>query len=172
MLKYLKKDRWSPYAVGLMIGILLTALVGIGYQIGVSSGIARIGLLLEQVFFPLHSKTTPYLQKLLADHIAFDWKILFVIGLFLGSLISAKLSGSRPGKITIWKANFGPSKIKRYLAAFIGGGLLLFGARLADGCTSGHAISGGAQLSVVSWVFMIAVFASAIPASFLLYRKK
>ena len=113
------------------------------------------------------------MQKVLADHVIFDWKVLFVFGLFFGSLIAAKISGQTgPRKKVIWENAFGPSKWKRHLAAFIGGGLLIFGARLADGCTSGHAISGGAQLSITSWVFMIGVFATAIPVSFILYRKK
>ncbi len=166
------KARWSPYLVGALIGLLLTTLFVFGYQIGVSSGVARISLLVEQAVAPEHAMTTPYLQKLLSDHLIFDWKILFVIGLFFGSLLASKTSKDKtPPKNTVWEKAFGPSKAKRYLVAFLGGVFLLFGARLADGCTSGHAISGGAQLSVTSWVFMIAVFAAAIPLSKIIYRK-
>ena len=45
--------------------------------------------------------------------------------------------------------------------AFFGGVLMGYGARLARGCTSGQALSGGAVLSVGSWVFMFAVFGGA-----------
>ena len=172
MISFLKKDRWSPYLVGLLIGILLTSLFAIGYQFGVSSGVARISALIENIAAPEHIAKTPYFNKLLGDGIFFNWKILFIIGLFLGSYVASKITDETiPPKNTIWKEAFGPSNLKRYIAAFIGGALLLFGARIADGCTSGHAISGGAQLSVVSWVFMLALFATAIPTSFIMYGK-
>ena len=172
MIKYLQRKSWSPYFVGACIGILLTALFASGFQIGVSSGISRMSALLENYFFPSHSLKTPYLQKVLADSVVFDWKVLFVLGLFFGALISWKIGKSQLQKNTIWEKRFGPSKSKRYFGAFFGGMFLLFGARLADGCTSGHAISGGAQFSLTSWVFMMTVFATAIPFSLLMYKKR
>jgi hypothetical protein len=171
MIKYLRRQSWSPYFVGASIGLLLTVLFASGFQIGVSSGISRISILLESFFFPIHSLTTPYLQKVLADGIVFDWKVLFIIGLFFGSLISSRLGDNQPRKNVFWENRFGPSTKKRYFGAFVGGMLLLLGARIADGCTSGHAISGGAQLSLTSWTFMITLFATAIPFSFLIYKK-
>lgn len=167
MINFLKKDRWSAYLVGALIGTLLTIVFIGGYQIGVSGGIARIAAI-------LFSKTSSsgYFQKLLQDQVLFDWRILFVLGLLLGSFIASKISkGPEVSKNLIWQNSFGPSKLKRYIAAFIGGVFLMLGARLAGGCTSGHAISGGAQLSIASWAFMLSVFATAIPFSFLLYRK-
>ena len=56
------------------------------------------------------------------------------------------------------------------LHAFTGGLLLLFGARLAGGCTSGHVISGISQLTVGSFIFGIAIFASGIVTAKMLYR--
>lgn len=173
MIEYLKKDRWPAYLVGLLIGLLLTAVFFTGHQIGVSSGVARISALLEQAFAPEQIGGQSYFQGLLKDHIVFDWKILFIVGLFFGSLIASKLCNEKvPSKNSIWNAAFGPSITKRYAAAFIGGLLLMFGARIADGCTSGHAISGGAQLSITSWIFMLSLFATAIPVSFFLYKNK
>ncbi|QVL58269.1 MAG: YeeE/YedE family protein [Simkaniaceae bacterium] len=170
MIGYLRRDRWSPYVVGLFIGLLLTVMFAGGYQLGVSSGVARIGALIKQSFSEVGNKD--YFGKALSDRIIFNWKIVFIIGLFLGAFIASKLTkGAPPKKNTIWEGAFGTSKIKRYVAAFIGGALILFGARLANGCTSGHAISGGAQLSITSWVFMLALFGAAIPVSFGLYRK-
>ncbi|MCB1107494.1 MAG: YeeE/YedE family protein [Chlamydiia bacterium] len=170
MINYLRKDRWSPYIVGTLIGILLTLLFAFGYQFGVSSGIARIGALLKHSFSDI--KAGSYFGKALQDQIILNWKMISLIGLLLGSLVASKMTkGEIPEKNQIWKEAFGTSKAKRYFAAFIGGALILFGARIANGCTSGHAISGGAQLSITSWVFMFAVFAAAIPVSFTLYRK-
>jgi uncharacterized membrane protein YedE/YeeE len=56
-------------------------------------------------------------------------------------------------------------------AAFIGGVVIIFGARLADGCTSGHGISGVLQLAVSSWTFFIVMFASGIVTAFILFRR-
>lgn len=173
MIKMLQKERWSAYMVGLLIGILLTTLFAIGHQIGASSGVARMGALIEKAIAPEHVNQTPYFRKMLSDLVIFNWKLLFLIGLFFGALFSSKISKTKTVITNSrWEEVFGPSKTRRYLGAFVGGLFLLFGARLADGCTSGHAISGGAQLSVTSWVFMLAVFASGIPFSLLVYRKK
>jgi uncharacterized membrane protein YedE/YeeE len=72
----------------------------------------------------------------------------------------------------LWQWRFGPSRIRRYGMAFLGGVLLLFGARLADGCTSGHSISGGMQFAVSSWVFTAALFATGILAAFALFGRE
>ncbi|MFZ0458359.1 MAG: YeeE/YedE thiosulfate transporter family protein, partial [Rhodoplanes sp.] len=64
-----------------------------------------------------------------------------------------------------------PSAGVRYAVAFVAGFLMLFGARLADGCTSGHGLSGVAQLAVGSTVAVAAMFAGGIGAGFLLLRR-
>lgn len=168
---FLKKDRWSPYLVGSLIGILLTSLFVIGHELGVSSGVARAGALIQGSISQVAEGS--YFKQALNENIIFNWKVLFIIGLFLGAVLASKLSTkTEKKKNLIWENAFGTSKTKRYVAAFIGGIFLMLGARLADGCTSGHAICGGAQLSISSWMFMLAVFGSAIPVSFALYRRK
>ncbi|MFT7685168.1 MAG: putative membrane protein YedE/YeeE [Candidatus Azotimanducaceae bacterium] len=87
-----------------------------------------------------------------------DWGIsygwMLVLGmLFGGSLTPFFFKHKQPkddkGSMTpMWRAKFGPSEAKRYSASLAGGFLLLFGARLAGGCTSGHMISGISQLAV------------------------
>ena len=57
------------------------------------------------------------------------------------------------------------------MIAFVAGFLMLFGARIADGCTSGHGLSGMAQLSVGSTVAVAAMFAGGIVAASLLLRR-
>lgn len=59
---------------------------------------------------------------------------------------------------------------KRYLPSFMGGFLLLYGARMADGCTSGHMMSGMMQGSVSGYIFAAFVFAVAIPTA--IFAKK
>ncbi len=71
-----------------------------------------------------------------------------------------------------FETNKGPqiSNGTRWIMAFIGGALMGYGARLARGCTSGQALSGGAVLSVGSWAFMFAVFAGAYALAYF-FRK-
>lgn len=62
--------------------------------------------------------------------------------------------------------------LRRYVPSFIGGFLLLFGARMADGCTSGHMMSGMMQGSVSGYVFAFSVFATAIPTAIIIKKIK
>src|SRR5699024_5234202 len=70
------------------------------------------------------------------------------------------------------KVDTNKSFIKKYLPNFIGGFLLLYGARLADGCTSGHMMSGMMQSSLSGYVFAGVVFAVAIPTAILIKKFK
>ena len=56
------------------------------------------------------------------------------------------------------------------MPSFIGGLLLLFGARMAGGCTSGHMMSGIIQGSVSGYIFAAVVFAIAIPTSIIIKK--
>jgi uncharacterized membrane protein YedE/YeeE len=72
----------------------------------------------------------------------------------------------------LWRARFGASRQKRYLVAFLGGVILMFGARLAGGCTSVHGISGSLQLALSGWVFFASVFVSGILTALRLFGKE
>jgi hypothetical protein len=103
-----------------------------------------------------------------------DWEWMLVVGLALGAFLSSRLSGDRPVEPveSPWRERFGPSRPKRYLMAFLGGLILMFGARLAGGCTSGHGISGSLQLALSGWVFFASTFASGILTAFVLFGKE
>ncbi len=60
----------------------------------------------------------------------------------------------------------------KYASSFTGGFILLYGARMADGCTSGHMMSGMMQGSVSGYAFAIAVFATAIPTAIIVKKIK
>ena len=60
--------------------------------------------------------------------------------------------------------------INTYLIPFVGGFILLFGARMADGCTSGHMMSGMMQGSISGYVFAAAVFAVGIPTAIIVKK--
>ncbi len=94
-----------------------------------------------------------------------------VAAVVLGALLSATLSGSLRAEAVpaVWRERFGPSVAKRFAAAFVGGVLAMFGARLADGCTSGNGISGSLQLAVGGWTFFLTLFASGLLTAAVLF---
>ncbi len=98
----------------------------------------------------------------------------FLAGAFLSGLAYSLLKGDF--KIRLLHDNWirmkGTAPAGRIFWAFTGGFLLLFGARLAGGCTSGHIISGGMQLAVSSWVFAVFVFGAFLLTGHLFYRNK
>jgi uncharacterized protein len=101
------------------------------------------------------------------------YEMKFLAGAFLSGLVYSLVKGEF--KIRLLHENWirmkGTSSSGRIFWAFTGGFLLLFGARLAGGCTSGHIISGGMQLAVSSWVFAVFVFAAFLITGKLFYRK-
>jgi len=92
----------------------------------------------------------------------------------VGAFLAAKLGGTLRMETVpaLWAQRFGGSRLKRFFAAFLGGVILLFGARLAGGCTSGHGLSGGLQLAVGSWIFIGAMFATGIATAMILFGRR
>lgn len=163
--------RWRPYAVGAGIGVLSwVAFAVLNHPIGISTSVSALsGECLRPFLGDAGVSANPYWKKT-------PWKIdygaLFVLGTFLGAGVSALAGGSfRTGMVpAVWKQAFGGAVWKRGVGAFVGGALVMFGARLAGGCTSGHGISGSLQLALSSWVFFGALFASGILTARLLFR--
>ncbi len=168
----MKTHRWNPYLVGALIGVLSILTFTLADKpIGISTGIAQAsGACAMPVLGADGVAANTYWAKKAVP--AWDYGSLFVLGSFIGALVSALVSGSfkLESVPAIWRERFGSSVGKRFLAAFIGGVVLIFGARLADGCTSGHGISGSLQLAVSSWTFFIAMFISGIVTAFILFR--
>ncbi|WP_075185027.1 YeeE/YedE thiosulfate transporter family protein [Teredinibacter haidensis] len=155
------KDYWNPYFSGILLGIVLFLSFFItGNGLGASGGLNRFTVYLQDFFFPQHVDTTPFLLAMAGGDTnpLESWIVPMVVGALLGGFISGWLRG----RVKI-ETNKGPhiSRNSRWALAFIGGILMGYGARLARGCTSGQALSGGATLSVGSWAFMLAVFAGA-----------
>ena len=102
-----------------------------------------------------------------------SWEVIFLEEQFLSGLIFSLLR--KEFKIQLihdnWKKYRGINPGSRIFWAFIGGSILIFGARMAGGCTSGHVISGGMQLAVSSMIFAIFVFAGLLITGKLFYKK-
>lgn len=103
-----------------------------------------------------------------------DYGTLFLVGTLLGGLGSALAAGTwRVGTVPhVWAERFGPSPMRRYGVAFLGGIIAMYGARLANGCTSGNGISGGLQLALSGWVFLAVMFATGTLTALILFRPK
>ena len=171
-MQWLRQRRWSPYMAGALIGVLSWfAFWTVDRPIGVSTAIARTAGMLERVFAPGHVSSNAYFSKFRP---AVDWEWMLVLGMALGAFVSSRLSGDRPAEPVpaLWRSRFGASPAKRYAVAFLGGVILMFGARLAGGCTSGHGISGSLQLALSGWVFFASLFASGLVTAFALFGKE
>ena len=94
------------------------------------------------------------------------------MGVVIGSLLSALLSGDFHWQWvpSIWANTFGSNPVLRVIVALVGGILLGFGARWADGCTSGHGISGTLQLAVSSWISAICFFIGGILMAHFIFK--
>ena len=134
---------------------------------------------------PIGASTTyPYLADLLTRSTAnayFEkiqgsgsWELIFLAGAVLSGLVLSLLR--KDFKLTLihenWKKHKGTSAPKRIIWAFAGGFVMIFGARMAGGCTSGHVVSGGMQLAVSSLVFAVFVFAGLLVTGKLFYKMK
>ena len=162
---------WSPYISGIGIGILsILVFLIVNKPLGMSTEISKLSGWLTSIVTgsdavannAYWSSTKP----------AFGYSTVFLLATFAGAMLSAKLGGtfrweSVPG---VWKERFGSSRGKRMAGAFIGGFIILFGARLAGGCTSGHGISGTLQLALSGWIFFAVMFASGIATAKLMFR--
>jgi uncharacterized membrane protein YedE/YeeE len=105
-----------------------------------------------------------------------NYSFLFVLSMLLGGLLGRlwqkKSGGSALKQVPIYhSARFGETPTSRYLLSFVGGAIVLFGARLAGGCTSGHMMSGMMQTALSGYIFAAATFLVAIPTAALIYSK-
>ncbi|PWE31989.1 hypothetical protein DDZ14_12280 [Maritimibacter sp. 55A14] len=104
-----------------------------------------------------------------------NYSFVFVIAMMIGGGLSAWLRGgvgaAERRLPEIWRNSHGDNPAMRALIAFIGGFVVLYGARLAGGCTSGHMMSGVMQTAISGYVFTLSAFAAAIPTAILIYRE-
>ena len=160
---------WSPYLVGMGIGILglLTFLIS-RKPIGCSTAYARSSGMLARFFFGPRIEGQPYYREFLP---VVDWEWMFVLGIVIGAYLSALVSNDFQWQIVpyAWSQTFGAAAGLRLIVALAGGAILGFGARWANGCTSGHGISGTMQLAVSSWISVIFFFIAGILSAHFLY---
>ena len=128
-----RMQRWSPYVAGALAGLLLVLSVLVtGKYIGASTTFVRTAGLIEQVFVPARVAAMEYFVK---EKGKIEWQWMFVFGIFFGSLAASRIAKDYQATAVppMWQARFGPDMAKRWAVAFAGGGILMFGARLAGG---------------------------------------
>lgn len=101
-----------------------------------------------------------------------SWLMAFVLGMAIGGFIAGRTFPVPVRDVPqLWAKRFGNSRLKRFVAAFAGGFLILFGARLAGGCTLGLFISGSTQLAISGLYFGVIIFVVAMLTARLVYGK-
>ncbi len=149
------KPYWSPYAVGVGLGLtLLTTYVLMGFGLGASGAFTHVAAHLEGAVSPARAQANSYIAGYLeAGRLWAQWVVVEMAGVVVGGFLGAWSAG-RLG----WRFEKG-SRIgwgRRLLFAFVGGATVGFASRVAQGCTSGLALSGSAVLSPGAWAFTLA----------------
>lgn len=162
----------NPYLAGIGLGlVLLAAYVLMGRGLGASAAPSTLVAWLMSLVAPVHTHANEFYQGYLEEglgHPLKSWIMFEVLGVMAGGFLSGILAGRLSG--TVEK---GPriSVPARLWLAFAGGALMGIGAKLARGCTSGQALTGGAVLNLGSWAFMMMVFAGAYALAWPLRRQ-
>ena len=167
---------WSPYLAGALVGLLAiisvwatTVMMGKTNYLGASTTFVRAAGLLERAMAPERVAANEYFTT---SKVKVDWQFMLVGGIFLGALVSSvtdrsfKLESVPP----VWAKRFGNSPVKRAVGAVLGGMVAMVGARMADGCPSGHGLSGMMQFSVSSLAALCLFFGVGIAVAAMVYR--
>ena len=176
ILAYIRRDEWSPYAAGVLLGIVGIVAVWLGnHTLGASGAFENLAGLAGKGVAPTLFGNT-YFNYVMPAGIT--WGVILLVGLFFGGMLGAATSGTlKWGKHdaansdTQWKRVFGPQTWKRWGIAFAGAVVLEYAAGIAGGCTSGLAISGGMLLAPAAFLFIAGMFASGIVTALVVYRR-
>ena len=180
--------KWGGLALGLVFfaAVALVKPIGVSTQFVIFNGIlwdaaSPDTVVVDEAAKSGYASPNAYLNKSggrYAKSIAepLNYGFIFVIAMIVGAGVSAVLRGGvarrERAMPAIWRANFGDDRWKRYLAAFGSGFLVLYGARLAGGCTSGHMMSGMMQTAVSGYIFTLGALLAAVPIAVYLFRKE
>jgi uncharacterized membrane protein YedE/YeeE len=162
----------NPYLIGAGIGLLSWAAFGLVNQpIGISTSLSAASSACALPFVGAAGVAdNAYWAK---TPMQWDYGMLFLVGTFLGALLSAIVGRAVRFETVpaVWAERFGSTPWKRMAVAFLGGAILMYGARMAGGCTSGHGISGSLQLAVSSWTFFLTMFATGALTALALFGR-
>lgn len=158
----------NPYLAGSLLGLtLLASFLILGAGLGASGGLARIAASAERAVAPAHTEASEYFGAW-GDAPLRYYLVFMLLGTFLGGLISALFANRIEFKLE--RGHKAPIPLRAALA--LAGGILVgFASRLAAGCTSGQALSGGAVLLTGSLIFLVCIFAGGYAAAWFVRRQ-
>lgn len=172
---------------GVLLGIVFFAAVLLVKPIGVSTQFVILDGIVADAVNPDfitqtedgYTSTNAYMAKSSGKYAKsssnpLNYSFIFVLAMAIGAAVSAYARGGLGADArlpAIWKANYGDTPWKRYAVAFVGGFVVLYGARLAGGCTSGHMMSGMMQTALSGYIFAAGAFAAAIPTAMMMYKE-
>lgn len=159
------RREWGFVSTGVLAGIVILAATAQGQYLGISGGFAALVSHVTDLFgYRLNS------VAILDDATA--WRAAMVVGIFAGAAASAFVSGSFQNvPVTpLWESAFPSGRKSRATAVFAGGFLIIFGALLGGGCTTGAFMAGFPTLSVGSFAMGMTFFGVGMGTAFLLYR--
>ena len=172
ILNYIRKEEWSPYVAGTLLGIVgVLAVLLSNSLLGASGAFENIAGLIGKAVAPA-AFDNMYFNFIMPPGIT--WGVVLLVGVFFGGMLAAFSSGTFKWRLISddqWKKVFGPQVWKRWVLAFLGAIVLEYGAGIAGGCTSGLAISGGMLLAPAAFLFIAGMFASGILTALIVYRK-
>lgn len=177
IINYIRRDEWSPYIAGVLLGIVGILAVWLSNSLlGASGAFENIAGLIGKTVAPKLFDNM-YFNFIMPPGIT--WGVVLLVGVFFGGMIGAATSGTlKWGKKDAansdeqWKSIFGPQTWKRWVLAFVGAVILEYAAGIAGGCTSGLAISGGMLLAPSAFLFIAGMFASGIITALIIYRRR
>ncbi len=168
-----KKELWSPYVAGILLGIIgLLAVLLSNSLLGASGAFENLAGLVGKAVAPKLFDNL-YFKFVMPPGIT--WGVILLVGVFFGGMLGALSSGKfkiRFNDDAQWKKIIGPQPWKRWVIGFLGAIVLEYGAGIAGGCTSGLAISGGMLLAPAAYIFIAGMFVSGILTALVVYRKR
>jgi len=148
---------WSPYVAGTGIGLVLVAMFYVaGRGLGASGAFSLVSSVGLNAVSPGYAGSLKYFARYLeSPSPLMDWNIFMIAGVFIGALAGALFTGNFK---VMFDKTASMAVRTRLITAFSGGVLIGWASRLARGCTSGVGLTGGAQLALSGWVFVMAMF--------------
>lgn len=153
------------------IAMLVQKPIGVSTQFSIATGMIERVISPDLVFENKDNKsgygsTNAYYNSgggAIAKDIAkpLNYEMIFIVGIAFGAFAASVLMPKERADIIKNSKREGNSPAL-YLRLFFGGFLLIYGGRLAGGCTSGHMMSGMTQMSLSSFIFTLFLFPVAI----------
>ncbi|MCP4605230.1 MAG: YeeE/YedE family protein [Proteobacteria bacterium] len=166
-----QKTFWNPYAAGIGLGlVLLASFLFTGRGLGASGALKRAQATVVHKIDAEYAEQNKNISSYFGPkkNPLDAWIVFLAMGVAIGGLVGT-LSAKRIKQETIYGPRF--NKESRWILAVVGGVISGFAAQMARGCTSGQALTGGAQLALGSWVFMFSMFGGAYALAYFVRKQ-